>query len=79
MQTVVERGVGQIAPAVQMRPGGGLPQRHAAGTARQRQAQKSFRIRNTATAHKRPRLLGQCVEVQIRAVQRSHGEVWVKG
>ena len=65
MQAVVERGVGQIGHAAQMRPGGGLPQRHAAGTARQRKAQKRLRIRNAATTHKRPRLLGQCVEVQI--------------
>ena len=53
MQAVVERGVGQIGDAAQIRPAGGLPQRHAAGTARQRKAQKNFRIRNAAPAQKR--------------------------
>jgi len=65
MQPIVERGVGQIRDPSQLRPSRRLPQRQAAGTARQGQSQQRWRVRHAPPPPKRPRRERESVEVQI--------------
>ena len=65
MQTIVERGVGQICDLSQMRPSRRVAQRQTARTARQGQPQQRERIGHASLSAQGPRREREFVQVQI--------------